>query len=380
MKRLERKWMYERLDCNKKLRSEFAFGVKELINHAKNQEEYQNCYLLRCPCAKCRNLVYLTEVDVKKHLVLKGFCPNYYDWVCHGEEYPDETNLVSENPYRDMVEDTLRDNVNHIMEDALNADVVDESPNPQVLAFFEMLKRAEQLVYEGSNMTLLQSASRLLNLKCEYNLPHKCVDGIASLIGDIIPQDHGMYRNFYETKNVLKALQLPHQKIDACPTSCMLFWKENVDLSKCTKCGDDRFYTSRNNTNGKRVPKKVLIYFPLSPRLQRLYATKHIAGEMRWHYENPRAYGIMSHPSDGEAWKHFDREYPSFASDPRNVRLGLCTDGFSPFGQFGKSYSCWPVMVTPYNLPPWLCMKKQFIFLSLIVPGPKNPKKIQIRG
>ncbi|XP_074316134.1 uncharacterized protein LOC141652515 [Silene latifolia] len=50
---------------------------------------------------------------------------------------------------------------------------------------------------------------------------------------------------------------------------------------------------------------------------------------MRWHYESPRVSGTMSHPSDSEAWKHFDRLYPSFASESRNVRLGLCTDGFS---------------------------------------------------
>ncbi|XP_074267462.1 uncharacterized protein LOC141590803 [Silene latifolia] len=66
--------------------------------------------------------------------------------------------------------------------------------------------------------------------------------------------------------------------------------------------------------------------------------------------------------------------YPDFAEEPRNVRLGLCTDGFAPFTQFGKPYSCWSVMITPYNLPPWLCLKRQFIFLSLIIPGPSNPK------
>ncbi len=82
----------------------------------------------------------------------------------------------------------------------------------------------------------------------------------------------------------------------------------------------------------------------------------------------------MSHPSDGEEWKQFDQLHPEFAQESRNVRLRLCTDGFAPFGQFGKSYSCWPVMLTPYNLPLWLCLKKQFIFLSLIIPGPKNPK------
>ena len=43
----------------------------------------------------------------------------------------------------------------------------------------------------------------------------------------------------------------------------------------------------------------------------------------------------MRHPSDGEAWKHFDRMHAKFSQDPRNVRLGLCSYGFSPFGQVG---------------------------------------------
>ncbi|CAK8543131.1 unnamed protein product [Lathyrus sativus] len=35
----------------------------------------------------------------------------------------------------------------------------------------------------------------------------------------------------------------------------------------------------------------------------------------------------MRHPSDGEAWKHFDRVYSDFVVEPRNVRLGLCSGG-----------------------------------------------------
>ena len=62
--------------------------------------------------------------------------------------------------------------------------------------------------------------------------------------------------------------------------------------------------------------------------------------------------GTLIHSSDVEAWKHFDKTYPVFAAESRNVRLGLCTDGFSPFSQFGSKYSSWPIIVTPYNLPP----------------------------
>lgn len=83
----------------------------------------------------------------------------------------------------------------------------------------------------------------------------------------------------------------------------------------------------------------------------------------------------MAHPADGEAWKHFDRIHPSFSSDRRNIRIGLCTDSFNHLGQFGTPYSYWPVIIFVYNLPPGMCMKNPYMFLSLIIPGPQSPGK-----
>jgi hypothetical protein len=34
-----------------------------------------------------------------------------------------------------------------------------------------------------------------------------------------------------------------------------------------------------------------------------------------------------------------------------------------------------PVFAVPYNLPPNKCLKQGFIFLTLLIPGPKEPKK-----
>ncbi|XP_060959175.1 uncharacterized protein LOC133030449 [Cannabis sativa] len=39
------------------------------------------------------------------------------------------------------------------------------------------------------------------------------------------------------------------------------------------------------------------------------------------------------------------------------------------------SYSMWPVIVVPYNLPPWKCMKPESMMLSLLIPGPNAPGK-----
>ncbi|WMV50045.1 hypothetical protein MTR67_043430 [Solanum verrucosum] len=92
------------------------------------------------------------------------------------------------------------------------------------------------------------------------------------------------------------------------------------------------------------------------------------APHMRWHREYRRPLGVLSHPYDGEAWKHFDNVYPDFASEPRNVRLGLCADGFTPFSNVASPYSCWPVFLTLYNLPPEMCMTSPYIFLSCVIP------------
>ena len=51
----------------------------------------------------------------------------------------------------------------------------------------------------------------------------------------------------------------------------------------------------------------------------------------------------------------------------------MATDGFNPFGQMSSQHSIWPIILVPYNLPPWLCMKQPYIFLSLLIPGPHSP-------
>ncbi|CAN6552438.1 unnamed protein product [Malus baccata var. baccata] len=99
----------------------------------------------------------------------------------------------------------------------------------------------------------------------------------------------------------------------------------------------------------------------------------HTANDMRWHKEKRVDDDVMRHPADETAWKEFDKIYPDFAADPRNVRLGLSTDGFNPFNNMSKPYSMWPVVVVPYNLPPWRCMKKEFSIMTLLIPGDKAP-------
>ena len=58
------------------------------------------------------------------------------------------------------------------------------------------------------------------------------------------------------------------------------------------------------------------------------------------------------------------------------MRLGLTSNGFNPFGNImSTSYSMWPVVLMPYNLPQWRCMKAMYMILSLLILGRKAPRK-----
>ncbi|KAL3358732.1 hypothetical protein AABB24_015704 [Solanum stoloniferum] len=82
--------------------------------------------------------------------------------------------------------------------------------------------------------------------------------------------------------------------------------------------------------------------------------------------------GLMRHPRDSQAWKTFDLLHPEFAADLRNVRLGLASDGFNPFGAMSTTYSIWTVILIPYNRPPWECMNQSSFILSMIILGKKK--------
>ena len=90
---------------------------------------------------------------------------------------------------------------------------------------------------------------------------------------------------------------------------------------------------------------------------------------MTWHASEKTQDGLMRHPRDSEAWKTFDLLHPEFVSDSRNVRVCLASDGFNPFGNMRTNHNICPVVLIPYNRPPWECMKQTSFILSMIISG-----------
>ena len=70
-----------------------------------------------------------------------------------------------------------------------------------------------------------------------------------------------------------------------------------------------------------------------------MYKSSKIAEDMVWYHKGRVKDDVLRHPADAKAWKDFDAQYPEFMMDPRNVRLGLASDGFNPFCVMSTTHS-----------------------------------------
>ncbi|XP_013624132.1 PREDICTED: uncharacterized protein LOC106330138 [Brassica oleracea var. oleracea] len=382
------------------LTEEYARGIQEFMGVVQSQPEARTSKYLLCPCSTCKNNIRVKKMEVWSHLYLKGFTRGYKIWYLHGERFeygsssePQTADRLDE-PTTDvdfgigtvqMVYDAYGENLPSGEEEGDRQEQPNvenfpceeegerEQPNLEARRFFEMLDAAKQPLYQGckDGHSPLSSASRLMALKTDYNLAEECVDAIADFVKDVLPEDNLAPGSYYEVQKLVAGLGLPYQVIDVCIDNCMIYWRADENRERCKFCRKPRY---QDTTGRVPVPYKRMWYLPLTERLKRLYQSERTAEPMRWHAEH-LTNGEITHPSDAEAWKHFQSTYPEFASEVRNVYLALCTDGFSPFGKHGRQYSLWPVILTPYNLPPHLCMRREFLFLSILVPGPDHPKR-----
>ncbi|XP_071688248.1 uncharacterized protein [Rutidosis leptorrhynchoides] len=202
---------------------------------------------------------------------------------------------------------------------------------------------AEKPLYTGCmNFTKLSAVIQLVNLKSNNGWSDTSFTSLLELLNKMLPEGNELSVSTYQAKKLM------------------------YKRGKLTDNAD-----SDVSENGP--PAKLLWYLPIIPRLKRLFANEKDAKLLRWHAEDRKNDGKMRNVADSLQWKNFDKDFEEFRDEIRNIRFGLSSDGINPFGDLSSRHSTWPVLLCIYNLPPWLCMKRKYIMMSLLIQGPKQP-------
>ena len=342
---------------------EYSKGVKDFVENAMVHYAVEN--EMKCPCSLCKSKRWCGAEQVYNHLICNGPSVVEVSWIY------DVSNMVNgSTEWMDCQENVgFEDN----LEEMLNVTCAYGGANADARKFFRLVEDGKKPLYPGSKkFTRLSFLVRLYHWKCLHGVTESAFGDLLLLIKEAFP-DVEVPSSFNAAKKVIKDLGLDYKKIHACPNDCMLFWDENKDEISCRNCGASRWTDAKNGDDNSKIPAKVMRYFPLKPRLQRLYMSKDFSKLMTWHAVERKKDGKLRHPADGKAWKLMDSKYPTFSAEKRNIRLGIAADGFNPFRTMSTSHSTWPVVVVNYNLPPWLNMKPENLILSTLIPGPNDP-------
>ncbi|KAF8054994.1 hypothetical protein FPV67DRAFT_1394393, partial [Lyophyllum atratum] len=120
---------------------------------------------------------------------------------------------------------------------------------------------------------------------------------------------------------------------DCCINSCCCFVGPNEALVQCPHCEEPRYQSSGR-------ARKRFVYIPLIPRLIAYASNCKMARTMGYRGEHKSTPGVTTDVFDGDLYrllrsllveidgKKLDHHY---FSDPRDVALGLSTDGFCPW-------------------------------------------------
>ncbi|XP_031127651.1 uncharacterized protein LOC116029751 [Ipomoea triloba] len=310
--------------------------------------------------------------------------PSYTKWIWHGESnvasytkwiWHGESNVgTTSNMYVDNEEnedDESEDQLDEMFRD-VGEEFIDRSNELD-----ELLKDSKLPLWPGcSKYTRLSAVLKLFNLKVENGWSDKSFTALLEILKGMLPDDNELAKSTYDAKKILCPMGIGYKKIHVCPNDCILFRNDYKDLHACPICGASRFKT-RENVAGKvslkSPPAKVMWYLPILSRFKRMFANPSDAKNLTWHADQKISDGKLRHPADSRQWTTFDNAFLEFGHELRYLRLGLCTDGMNLHGNLSSKHSSWPVMLVIYNLPPWLCMKRKYILLCLMIYGPKQP-------
>jgi hypothetical protein len=161
-----------------------------------------------------------------------------------------------------------------------------------------------------------------------------------------------------------------------CINSCCCFVGPHEEQDHCPYCDEPRYLPGPGEQ-----PRKTFAYLPVIPRLIGMCANAKKMKEMSYRAnEHVHVPGRTTDVFDGSHYRKLLRKpvivdgqamSRTYFSDPRDIALGLATDGFGPFKH--RKSTAWPIILFNYNIGPELrFLIGEYIPVG-VVPGPKKP-------
>jgi hypothetical protein len=153
---------------------------------------------VKCPCSRCRNTLCEDKRTLTLHLCKFGFMAGYEVWMHHDESVRQRTPSVDEEEEDRRGDDRMDEMLSAIWSELESNS--DDPPTPDVQMFFDMLRASEESLHECMTVSVLAFVTHLTTIKSKFAFSNKCYKELLSLISDVLPNNHRMRKDMYQSK------------------------------------------------------------------------------------------------------------------------------------------------------------------------------------
>ncbi|KAH1063980.1 hypothetical protein J1N35_028967 [Gossypium stocksii] len=187
-----------------------------------------------------------------------------------------------------------------------------------------VLMRSKGLRRDCVKFSCILFLLQLCHFKTLFGWSAKPLTCLLEILNEAFPNRNIIPTTYYEAKKKISALNLWYVKIDTCPDDYMLHWGDASKKDNCDVCKSSRWKSSKELDVDEQVDSSCC---------------------------RPKPAQVL--------------RFPNFVANPHNVSLGLASDGFNSLRTMSTSPSTLPILLIPYNLEPWACMKLSSMILSM---------------
>ena len=292
--KIDRSWIYNSLPFTE----HYKAGVEKFMQHVRSR--FTADEKIKCPCRRCLNHVENSQDEVEEDIHINAMSRIYTRWIEHGEgddndvdqdggtlaieqdmswDGNDQAPIDDEVQGEDVIEDCAQ-GVQGLIQDLYTTASHGHDGN----LYKEIIEETKRELYPGcTEESRLSFIIKLLHIKVYNQIPNSRFDAILQLLLASLKNVPGLPKSYNETKALLWKMGFGYVSIHVCKYGCALFWKDHEEDDHCPICGYTKLKV--NKESRKKVPHKVLRYFPITPRLLKLFISKQWAKYARWHKE-----------------------------------------------------------------------------------------------
>jgi hypothetical protein len=132
-----------------------------------------------------------------EHIWKNGFTSDYTWWIFHGEAHCTREEVVRQHVEDYDVDVGVADILNDYHEAQFVGGCMKNEPEP-TKAFYDMFDAAQKPLHGQTKVSQLDAIGRVMAFKSQYNMSRDTFDGLLTVIGSLLSEDHVLLKSMSE--------------------------------------------------------------------------------------------------------------------------------------------------------------------------------------